>query len=84
MFQIMTLASMEPVAKRKESAGEQDTQNEIRDIKLCAGNVIKGSDTQVYYIMRQMVNKLSFTNLFHSAADVHTCHSVLVTLEVSL
>lgn len=48
MFQIMTLASIEPVAKREESAGEEDNMNEIRDIKLCTGNEIKGNGKQVY------------------------------------
>lgn len=48
MFQIMTLASMEPEAKREESAGERETFNEIRDMELCAGNIIRGNAKQVY------------------------------------
>lgn len=31
-----------------------------------------------------MLNEVAITNLFHVAAEVHTCHSVPVTLEMSL
>lgn len=70
MFQIMTQESIEPVAMRGAGTGET---------RWCFVADHRN-------IHQRKLNKKRFvivTNLFHVVADVHTCHTVPVALEMS-
>lgn len=87
MFQIITQESMEPVAERAGRVGEwsEDTEHRIHAIHKLKQ---KDNSKQIQEIniekKTQWKKAVAVTNLFHVAAEVHTCHSVSVTLEMSL
>lgn len=67
MFQIMTQESIEPVAMR--GAG------------TCQTSWCFVADQRNIH-QRKLIKKRLVTNLFHVVADVHTCHTVPVALEM--
>ena len=66
---------MEPVAGGGGGTGEW-TEHNVSQQKPFHSNISDNTKTEK--------KAVAITNLFHVAAEVHTCHSVPVTLEMSL
>ncbi len=77
MFQIITHESIEPVAERVGSTGEltKHMKKTHHTENICC---------KLSSYRQTESNGVAVTNLFHVTAEVHTCHRVPVTLEMSL